>query len=483
MEYVRPPLYAKQRDAFFLPFRYILCEASTKAGKTVGAIAWILEQAFGGKSGQNFWWVAPVSSQAEIAYRRIKNRLTRGSFTSRDSPTPTVTLANGTMIWFKSGDNPDSLFGEDVYAAVVDEASRVKEDSWHALRSTLTATNGPCRFIGNVKGRKNWFYNLARLAESGSWPQATYSKITVLDAIEAGIIEQSEVDDARLTLPEPVFRELYMAEPSDDEGNPFGLDHIAECVRGLSNGPPAAFGIDLAKKHDFFVVIGLDADGRACVFQRWQNIPWRESIRRVHEIVGEDIPALVDSTGIGDPVLEELQVGHGNFTGYMFSAVSKQKLMEGLAVSIQSHDISYPDGPIKTELESFEYVYTRTGVRYSAPSGLYDDCVCALALAREKLSATIPGGNLIKYYSEVARAISEQEETDDDREINDFLGRFHKRQLPTSGEILDNELTSLYQSTLATYEPETNLCVRCHKKVEWNKISDGVNVWHPGCYH
>lgn len=33
------------------------------------------------------------------------------------------------------------------------------------------------------------------------------------------------------------------------------------------------------------------------------------------------------------------------------------------------------------ELESFEYEYTRTGVRYTAPEGMHDDCVMALALA------------------------------------------------------------------------------------------------------
>ena len=34
-----------------------------------------------------------------------------------------------------------------------------------------------------------------------------------------------------------------------------------------------------------------------------------------------------------------------------------------------------------SELETFEYEYTRTGVRYTAPTGLHDDGVCALALA------------------------------------------------------------------------------------------------------
>ena len=48
---------------------------------------------------------------------------------------------------------------------------------------------------------------------------------------------------------------------------------------------------------------------------------------------------------------------------------------------ISTQAIRYPDGPIRAELDSFEYEYTRTGVRYSTMEGLHDDCVMALALA------------------------------------------------------------------------------------------------------
>jgi hypothetical protein len=41
-------------------------------------------------------------------------------------------LPNGSVVWFKGGDKPDSLYGEDVYAAVIDEASRCKEEVWAA---------------------------------------------------------------------------------------------------------------------------------------------------------------------------------------------------------------------------------------------------------------------------------------------------------------------------------------------------------------
>ena len=45
---------------------------------------------------------------------------------------------------------------------------------------------------------------------------------------------------------------------------------------------------------------------------------------------------------------------------------------------------------IVNELESFEYEYTRTGVRYAAAQGMHDDAVCALALANHKAGHTRP---------------------------------------------------------------------------------------------
>ena len=57
--------------------------------------------------------------------------------------------------------------------------------------------------------------------------------------------------------------------------------------------------------------------------------------------------------------------------------------MEGLALALQKRETGYPDGVLVLEPESFSYEYTRTGMRYSAPEGMTDDSVCALALARE----------------------------------------------------------------------------------------------------
>ena len=390
-------------DAFGNPARSSYIEASTKSGKTVSGAVWLFEQALNaGGPGRNYWWLEPVYTQAEIAFRCLKGMLPRQIYEARNSP-PQITLPNKATIWFKSGEEPDRLYGEDVWAAVVDEASRLREEAWHALRSTLTSTRGPVRCIGNVHGRLNWFYDLARKAETGL-VGAAYYKIIAADAVKAGILADEEIEEARRDLPEQVFKELYLAEPSDDGGNPFGLKFIdTQTVEKLSGLPPVFWGWDLGKSVDWTVGIGLDRDGAVAAFERWQ-LPWKETISRIYAHTKAE-PAWVDATGLGDPIVEELQSSTiGNFEGYKFTMTSKQQLMEGLAVGIQQGRIFFPVGQIVKELKMFGYEMTRIGVRYTAPEGAHDDCVCALALAVHcmtqnssmevwrRLGRQIPGG-------------------------------------------------------------------------------------------
>lgn len=382
-EYIRPKCYPKQTEAIFCDERYGLIEASTKTGKTAGCILWLYEEALmRGGPGKNFWWVAPVSAQALIAFRRMKAGLDPRLYTKNETE-HTITLFNGSVIHFKSADKPDSLYGEDVWGAVIDEASRVKDGSWFAVRSTLTATRGRIRIIGNVKGRKNWFYTLCRRAEAAA-PDMHYSRLIAYDAVEGGVLDAAEVADAKAQLPEQVFNELYLAIPSDDGGNPFGLKNIQLCTMPvISRKPPVCWGWDLAKSVDWTVGIALDENGDVCRIVRFQK-SWRET-KRMIVLNTKTLPALVDSTGVGDPVLEDLQAENegSQFEGFKFTSQSKQQLMEGLQVAIQQQEIRFPEGVVVAELQEFEYVYTRTGVRYSAPEGFHDDCVMALALARK----------------------------------------------------------------------------------------------------
>lgn len=381
-----PPLAPYQREHIFTEKRYSVIEATTKVGKTVGCMLWLLEGAWNRKA--EYWWVAPIFPQTEIAFKRLCGLLKdadprRRSWKENQSKI-FITLANGAVLHFKSGDRPDGLYGEDVARAVIDESSRCKPEVWHAIRSTLTATRGRCRIIGNVRGRRNWSYELARKAEQGVMgPDWHYAKLTWRDAVAAGILQQEEIDGARKELPDAVFRELYEAEASDDQGNPFGLEAIRACAAPeYEHGVPVVYGVDLARKQDYTWVVGLDAAGNVAVDEHWQS-DWPVTINRIAGLVGRT-RTLADSTGLGDVVVQMLQRRLPNVEGVLFSTPQKQSMMEGLAVTIQNRAVRFRAGSeLHKQLEVFEYVYTRTGARYSAPEGFHDDGVCSLALAVE----------------------------------------------------------------------------------------------------
>jgi len=275
-----------------------------------------------------------------------------------------------------------------VYAAVFDEFTRAREEAWFALRSTLTKTRGKCKFIGNVKGKKNWGYKLALKAKAGE-PNYEHFKITAYDAAEESELTGmtlEEIEQAKKDLPEHIFNALYLAEASDDGDNPFGIDHIRKCVKVISSLAPVCYGIDLAKSHDYTVIIGLDNNGDVCHYERFQK-DWSATREHIINLIGIT-PTRIDSTGVGDPIVEDIQRVCRGVEGFKFTSQSKQQIIEGLTSAIQQSKTSVLEGYHKDELESFEYEYTRLGVKYSAPQGLHDDTVCAHALAYSKWTET-----------------------------------------------------------------------------------------------
>lgn len=372
LEVSLPRLHAGQREVVDDAARFNVLECGRRWGKTVLGQ---YQAATGMLRGESVGWFAPTYKFLEEVFPQLERRLGRAASRVNRSERR-IELRTGGLIDFWTLDSADAGRGRKYHRAIVDEAGIVRnlQEAWeYAIRPTLADYQGDAWFLGTPKGR-GYFHRLFAKGEHGepdwrSWRLPTSSNPH---------IPPDEIEAARRDLPEAAFRQEFLGIPADDGGNPFGLGSIAACVGELSDGEPVAWGWDLAKSQDYTAGIALDAEGRVCRLEHFQR-PWRETIRRIREVT--HAPALVDSTGVGDPVLEELQAGSVWFEGYKFTSQSKQQIMEGLAVGIQREEIQFPDGPLRHELELFEYEYTRTGVRYSAPQGFHDDLVCALALA------------------------------------------------------------------------------------------------------
>ena len=309
-------------------------------------------------------WASPTYKLLDDAWRVILGRL-REVATRVDAQNRRIELLGGGSVDFWTLEKPDAGRGRKYALIVIDEAgiARNLQDAWEqALRPTLTDLRGSAWVLGTPKGR-NFFHQLFSRGQSGEpgW------KSWRLGSVDNPYIDPAEVEEARSSLPQHVFEQEYLGIPADDGGNPFGLQAIAACLGPLSTATPVVYGVDLAKSVDWTVAIGLDADGAV--------LP----VRAVPVAAGDAAAdhrcnrrsARADRLTGGDPVVEQLQRTHQLplVEGFKFSSQSKQQPEEGLAVAIQTQAIRYPDGPIRNELESFEYEYRPTGVSYSAPAG------------------------------------------------------------------------------------------------------------------
>lgn len=209
------------------PKRFTVSETSTKIGKTISHIWWLFKESHLDiyPKYAEFWWVAPIYNQTEIAFNRLKNKLIGKEGYQINYSKLYIITPKQTIIRFKSAEKPDHLFGENVYAAVFDEFTRAKEEAWFALRTTLTTTRGKCKLIGNYKGNANWGHQLALKAQDPD-SEYEYFRITAWDAVEAGILQKEEIEQAKKDLPINIFKELYLAEESEQPGRLITSDAI-----------------------------------------------------------------------------------------------------------------------------------------------------------------------------------------------------------------------------------------------------------------
>jgi len=365
-----PELHENQQAIFDCESRFRVVMCGRRFGKSELTQTEIIFEAV---KGNSIAFITPTYKLAKYFFDKL---ITIIPFENNKSEL-IVRFPNGGSVEFFTGERLDNLRGRKFHLLIVDEASFIPnlEDGWlNSMRPTLTDYKGKALYLSTPRG-KNYFYSLylKGYTMEKDW---TSFKFTTYDN---PYIDKEEINDARRQLPSVVFEQEYMANPMENASNPFGSQHIMNCIKPLSMNPVAFYGIDLAKSVDWSVIIGLDSNGDVAYFDRFQK-DWKQTKETIL-LLDRSRPVLIDSTGVGDAITEDLQKGFNHMEGFKYTSTSKQQLMELLASSIQKNEVSFPEGAIREELEVFEYVYTPTGVRYNAPQGFHDDCVNALALA------------------------------------------------------------------------------------------------------
>ena len=371
--HIESVLHASQREVLRTLARFSVLEIGRRWGKTTFGQQLVIEAVLAGKSVA---WFAPNYKFLADPTREFERALAP-LLVSYDKVEKRMTFKTRGHIDFWTMEDTNSGRGRSYDLVVVDEAGFAPKllESWRAaILPTLTDRSGSALFLGTPKGTGDFhqLYLQAECDSSGLWRSFR------LGSNSNPYLDPAEIEIARSMLPSEVFAQEYEGIPAEDGGNPFGLSAIRSCIGTMSNLEPECWGVDLAKSVDWTVAIGIDANFRVCRAERWQG-SWALTREKLVRLIGSK-PAQIDSTGVGDPIVEDIKRVCPKAEGFRFSSTSKQQLMEGLQIAIQTGELSFPDGWIRAELESFGFRYSGRTVSYEATSG-HDDAVCALALA------------------------------------------------------------------------------------------------------
>lgn len=288
---------------------------------------------------------------------------------------------------YSADDDADSIRGDAFDLVVVDEAAKLSERAiYDAILPTLADKQGKLVAISTPRGR-NWFWREWQRGQDYT-QQETRSFSAPSSANPMPQI-RTAFEKARAAVSDRTFRQEWLAEFVDDTGGVFR--DVRACQGGsLEDRPKYPFsryvtGCDLAKLEDFTVLVTVDVRERQIVaFDRFNKASWPLQKQRIFDHVQRwnNAHLVLDTTGIGDPIYDDLLRMGLSITPYKLTHASKMALIDNAIVTIEQQLVHWPAEltTLTNELEAYEYEKTPAGViRANAPEGMHDDCVIAFA--------------------------------------------------------------------------------------------------------
>lgn len=384
------------RKAFNDPAKYVMISAGRRGGKTYEAAMWLIKELLSTDAVSALWVdtkQANIDKYVERYFKKILKPIWH--LCSYNQQKKILTLPGSKYIDFGSAERPENLEGFEYDRVVINEAGITlrKATLWDNTLQPMTKGNrNKTRFVGTPKG-KNKFHTLFQFGVIKEEGYASFK----FSAYASPYWDKDELDRIKRIVPERVWLQEYMAEFVEGEGSVFR--GISRCIRPESNVHPKPgvqyiMSADLAKHEDFTVIMVAELESKAIVhIDRFNEVNWTLQKGRIFSTWERfnRAKAVIDSTGVGDSIFDDLRAAGMTVEGYKFTNSSKTQLIENLSVAIENQEIFYPNNDtLIAELELYEYNVTQSGnVTYGAPDGFHDDTVIALGLINHLLKNNV----------------------------------------------------------------------------------------------
>ena len=382
--------HPKQEEFLFDPAKKKLVRKGRRFGGTKGLANYISESILEGRHNKVLWGDVSLGN-AKKYWRRYFYPIWKSVDTSlwdygkQENEFRFSDGKRDAYIDFRGADHPDGWEGFGYDLIVLNEAGIILADDYLWYNAVLPMSleyDADIIVLGTPKGKKGIYYDLNLKAERGEdgWKLFSYS------SYDNPLIPRAKVEELERSLPSIVAKQEIYAEFIDEAGAVFKyIDELAtQSEQDPIEGEQYFMGLDLAKTGDYTTMKVMNPAGVEVYSERFNSIEWKQQKLRVAAVAEKynHASVLVDKTGVGDPVLEDLVDMGVNAEGFHFTNESKFNLVKHLVLGFENKKIRIlNDNVTKNELKNFEYTITATKkIKFEGRTG-HDDTVMALALA------------------------------------------------------------------------------------------------------
>ena len=357
--------------------------------------------------------VSATQRQSMLTFRKIIDYVESSKYVH-----PSIVRKTQTMIVFRNrseihalpcGPSGKSLRGSTAHLIIIDEAAYVPENVITEVAMPMLSTTGGTMIMISTPARRDHFF--FRAFTSPSWTKYQFK------SSDNPLISADFLKAQREQIGEAQFRQEFLAEFVDEETTYFPMSLLRSCVHQCADKaaceycaivsgtvPPSG---DLYAGYD---PGGMSDPAALVVIQRFQDqekksITYRvvltksflrapgEQEGNIYTMFTVKVAELhrnlhlrrimVDSTGLGRPILEHCKELKLPVTGVTLSPNTKEEILTNLHILLEKKRLILPDSlDLLSNISCVTEEKTRTGGRiFSKNKGSHDDLCYALALA------------------------------------------------------------------------------------------------------
>lgn len=293
-----------------------------------------------------------------------------------------ITLKNGSVFQIVGSDKMDNIVGTNPIGIAFSEYPLQKTNVWDYYRPILAENGGWAIFGFTPRGMNHGWKILQQARENrDSW----FSEVLTVDDTE--VVPVDVLAQEKKEMPAALFRQEYYCEFIEGAGAFFRrVKDNVRTAEGDHGGHIFQIGVDLAKYQDWTVITPFCLTCfQALAQDRFNQVDWNLQKSRIQTAAYKynNARVIVDATGVGDPIAEDLMNAGIAVEPFKFTETSRRDLLNNLSVMLEQDKIKIPnDEGLTGELLSCVFTMTESGkLKVGVPEGLTDDRIMSLALS------------------------------------------------------------------------------------------------------